>query len=108
MIVINCVKMLTNMTDEAGGYAEKKAEVTVIPTAPVTPPTEACLAIRIEEDKPMRPYLSQSYAVLRTERCGHIKERHGAHQAAVHAIAADGHHQPKILLNLCGPPPISL
>ena len=46
MIVILYVKMLTNMTDEAGGDAEKKVEVTAIPTTPTMPPTEACKVVQ--------------------------------------------------------------
>ena len=89
MIIIIYVKMLTNMTDEVGDDAEKKVEVTAIPTAPATPPTKACLPLWIKEDKPTRPDLLQSRAVLHTERCGRVKERHGARQAVMHAVAAD-------------------
>jgi hypothetical protein len=95
------------VTDEAGDDAEKKVEVTAILTAPATPPTEACLPLRIEEDKPTRPDLLRSRAVLRKERRGHVKERRGARQDAVHAVAADGRCQPGLLLYLRGPPPIS-
>ena len=107
MIVIIYVKMLTNMTDKAGDAAEKKVEVTAIPTAPATPPTEACLPLRIKKDKPTRPDLLQSRAVLRTERRDRVKERCGARQDAAHAVAADGRRQPGLLLYLRGPPPIS-
>ena len=96
------------MTDEAGGNVEKKVEVIAISTAPATPPTEACLPMRIEEDKPTRPDLPQSRAVLRTEHRGCVKERPSAHQAAMHTVAADGRRQPELLLDLCGPPPILL
>ena len=65
MIIIIYLKMLTNMTDEAGDDAEKKVEVTAIPTAPATPPTKACLPLWIKEDKPTRPDLLRSRAVLR-------------------------------------------
>ena len=65
MIIIIYVKMPTSMTDEAGDEAEKKVEVTAILTVPVTPPTQACLLLRIEEDKPTRPDLLRSRAVLR-------------------------------------------
>ena len=106
MIIIIYVKMLTNMTDKAGDAAEKKVEVTAIPTAPATPPTEACLLLRIEEDKSTRPDLLRSRALLHTERRGRVKERRGARQAAVHVVAADGRHQPELLLNLRGPPTI--
>ena len=51
MIVIIYVKMLTNMTDKAGDNAKKKLDATVIPTAPATSLMDACLSMRIEEDK---------------------------------------------------------
>ena len=103
MIVIICVKLLTNMTDKAGGNAEKKVEVTASLTAPATPPTEACLTIRIKEDRPTLADLPQSCAVLRTERRGCVKDHHGAHQAATHAVAVDGRRQPGLLIHLNGP-----
>ena len=65
MIIVIYVKMLKNMTDEAADDAEKKVEVTAIQTAPATPPTEACPPLRNEEDKPARPDLLRSRAVLR-------------------------------------------
>ena len=64
MSVIIYVKMLTNMTDETGGDAEMKVEATAIPTTSATPLTEACLPMRIEEDKLMQPDLPCSRAVL--------------------------------------------
>ena len=105
MIIIIYVKMLTNMTDEAGDDAKKKVEVTAIPTAPATPPMEACLPLRIEEDNPTRPDLLRSRAVLCTEHRGRVKERCGARQDAAHAVAMDGRRQPGLLLYLRGPPP---
>ena len=79
--------------------------MTAIPTAQATPPTEACLPLRIKEDKPTRPDLLRSRAVLRTERRGRVKERRGARKDAAHAVAAGGRRQPGLLLYLRGPPP---
>ena len=100
MIVIIYVKMLTTVTDKAGDDALKKVEVTAILAVPAMPPTEACLPLRIKEDKPTRPDLLRSRAVLRTERRGRVKERRGARQDAAHAVATDGRHQPGLLLYL--------
>ena len=106
MIVIIYVEMLTNMTDKACGDTEKKVEVTAIPTAPATPPTEACLLLWTKEDKLTRTDLLQRHAVLRTERHGRVKERHGTRQDAVHAVPADRRRQPGLVLYIRGPPPI--
>ena len=70
------------------GISKTKGEVTETPTAPATPLLEANLTDADQGGhRTPKPDLTQSCAVLHVERCGRVK-------------------QLKLLLNLCGPPPV--